>query len=201
MSFTAFLTGFIGGFLFSMCLIILFESVMTHWVDYDKITNAQINLLACTSSCLKGLFLLLLSIYMFVLCDIINLSTKKGVSYMKLTNNLAIDTQLEIYRQNGFSYAQTKKIKRGLTLGFDPSLYTNVDFTPHQIEIIITCLTKRLDVTHLVKERYDWTQVDEIYAGLICGIDVSSFANNTIPWLKMRELRKQVERETYDLWN
>lgn len=136
---------------------------------------------------------------MFVLYDIINLSTKKGVSYMKLTNNLSIDTQLEIYRQNGFSYAQTKKIKRGLTLGFDPSLYVNVDFEPHQIEIIITCLTKHLDVTHLVKERYDWTQVDEIYAGLICGIDVSSFADNTIPWLKMREIRKQVERETYDL--
>ena len=136
---------------------------------------------------------------MFVLYDIINLSTKKGVRYMKLTNNLAIDTQLEIYRQKGFSDAQTKKIKRGLTLGFDPSLYVNVDFAPHQIEIIITCLTKCLDVTHLVKERYDWTQVDEIYAGLICGIDVSSFANNTIPWLKMREIRKQVERETYDL--
>jgi len=30
MSFTAFLTGFIGGFLFSVCLIILFESVMKH---------------------------------------------------------------------------------------------------------------------------------------------------------------------------
>lgn len=118
---------------------------------------------------------------------------------MKLTNNLAIDNQLEAYRQNDFSYAQTKKIKRGLTLGFDPSLYVNVDFAPHQIEIIITCLTKHLDVTHLVKEYYDWAQVDEIYAGLICGIDVSSFADNTIPWLKMREIRKQVERETYDL--
>lgn len=47
---------------------------------------------------------------------------------MKLTCNLAIDTQLEIYHQNGFSYAQTRKIKRGLTLGFDPSLYANVDF-------------------------------------------------------------------------
>lgn len=118
---------------------------------------------------------------------------------MKLTNNLAIDTQLEIYRQNGFSYVQTKEIKRGLTLGFDPSLYANVDFTRHQIEIIITCLTKHLDVTRLVKERCDWTQVDEIYAGSICGIDVSSFADNTIPRLKMREIRKQVERETYDL--
>ena len=147
----------------------------------------------------KGLFLLLLSICMFVLCDIIELSNERGVSYMKLTNNLAIDTQLEIYRQNGFSYVQTREIKRGLTLGFDPSLYANVDFAPHQIEIIITCLTEHLDVTHLVKERYDWTQVDEIYTGLICGIDVSSFTDNTIPWLKMCEIRKQVERETYDL--
>ena len=142
---------------------------------------------------------MLTGIYIFMSYDIINLSNERGASCMKLTNNLAIDTQLEIYRQNGFSYAQTKKIKRGLTLGFDPSLYANVDFTPHQIEIIITCLTKHLDVTHLVKECYDWTQVDEIYAGLICGIDVSSFADNTIPWLKMREIRKQVERETYNL--
>lgn len=118
---------------------------------------------------------------------------------MKLSNNLSIESQLEIYQQSGFSYAQTKEIKRGLLLGFDPSLYVNANFGPHQIKIIITCLTKHLDVTHLVKERYDWTQVDEIYAGLICGIDVSSFANNTIPWLKMREIRKQVERETYDL--
>lgn len=147
----------------------------------------------------KGLFLLLLRIYMFVLCDIIELSNERGTSRMKLTNNLAIDNQLEIYRQNGFSYAQTRKIKRGLTLGFDPLLYANVDFSLHQIEIIITCLTKHLDVTHLVKERYDWTQVDEIYAGLICGIDVSSFADNAIPWLKMREIRKQLEREMCNL--
>jgi len=30
MSVTAFLTGFIGGFLFSVCLIILLESVIKH---------------------------------------------------------------------------------------------------------------------------------------------------------------------------
>ena len=118
---------------------------------------------------------------------------------MKLTNNLAIDTQLEIYRQNGFSYAQTREIKCGLTLGFDPSLFANVDFTPHQVKMIIECLVKNLDITHLANDCYDWTQVDEIYTGLICGIDVSSFADNTIPWPKMREIRKQVERETYDL--
>lgn len=48
---------------------------------------------------------MLTGIYMFVLCDIIELSNERGVSCMKLTNNLAIDAQLEIYRQNGFSYA------------------------------------------------------------------------------------------------
>lgn len=87
---------------------------------------------------------MLAGIYMFVLCDIIELSNERGVSYMRLTNNLAIDTQLEIYRQNGFSYAQTRKIKRGLTLGFDPSSYADVDFSLHQIEIIIECLVKKI---------------------------------------------------------
>ena len=65
--------------------------------------------------------------------------------------------------------------------------------------MIIECLVKNLDITHLANDCYDWAQVDEIYTGLICGIDVSSFADNTITWLKMREIRKQVERETYDL--
>lgn len=63
---------------------------------------------------------------------------------MKLINTLSVDTQLEIYRQHGFSNAQTKEIKRGLLLGFDPSLYANVDFPPHQIKIIITSLVKNL---------------------------------------------------------
>jgi hypothetical protein len=123
----------------------------------------------------------------------------RGAHYMKLTCNLAIDTQLEIYRQNGFSYAQTRKIKRGLTLGFDPSLYANVDFALHQIDIIITCLEKDLDVTYLVNDRYDWTQVDEIYAGLLCGIDVSRYADKDIHWLQMREIREQLEREMRNL--
>ena len=86
----------------------------------------------------------------------------KGVSYMKLINNLAIDNQLEIYRQNGFSYAQTRKIKRGLTLGFDPLLYANVDFSLHQIEIIITCLTKHLDVSHLLRENIHYLELKRL---------------------------------------
>ena len=146
----------------------------------------------------KGLFLLLLRIYMFVLCDIIELSNERGTSRMKLTNNLAIDTQLEIYRQNGFSYAQTRKIKRGLTLGFDPSSYANVDFSLHQIEII-ECLVKNLDITHLANDCYNWMQVDEIYTGLLCGIDVSRYADRRMSWLQMCEIRKQLEREMCNL--
>lgn len=119
----------------------------------------------------------------------------KGVSCMKLTNNLAIDNQLETYRQNGFSYAQTREIKRGLTLGFDPSLYVNIDFVPHQIEIIITCLVDNLDVTHLANKCYDWMQVDEIYEGLLSGIDVSSYADRWMSWTQMRKTRKRLERK------
>ena len=114
---------------------------------------------------------------------------------MKLTNNLAIDNQLETYRQNGFSYAQTREIKRGLTFGFDPSLYANIDFVPHQIEIIITCLVDNLDVTHLANKCYDWMQVDEIYEGLLSGIDVSSYADRWMSWAQMRKTRKQLERK------
>jgi hypothetical protein len=123
----------------------------------------------------------------------------KGVHYMKLTNNLAIDTQLEIYRQNGFSYVQTREIKRGLTLGFDPSLYANVDFATHQIEMIIECLVKNLNVIHLSKDCYNWMQVDEIYKGLLSGIDVSSYADRYMSWPQMREIRKQLEREMCNL--
>lgn len=123
----------------------------------------------------------------------------RGAHYMKLTCNLAIDTQLEIYRQNGFSYAQTRKIKRGLTLGFDPSSYANVDFSLHQIEIIIECLVKNLDITHLAIDCYNWMQVDEIYTGLLCGIDVSCYADRRMSWLQMCEIRKQLEREMCNL--
>ena len=147
----------------------------------------------------KGLFLLLLSIYMFVLCDIIELSNERGVSCMKLTNNLAIDAQLEIYRQNGFSYVQTREIKRGLTLGFDPSLYANVDFATHQIEMIIECLVKNLNVIHLSKDCYNWMQVDEIYKGLLSGIDVSCYADKDIHWVQMSKIRKQLELECEQL--
>lgn len=138
-------------------------------------------------------------IYMFVLCDIIELSNERGVSYMRLTNNLAIDTQLEIYRQNGFSYVQTREIKRGLTLGFDPSLYANVDFATHQIEMIIECLVKNLNVIHLSKDCYNWMQVDEIYKGLLSGIDVSCYADKDIHWVQMSKIRKQLELEREQL--
>lgn len=123
----------------------------------------------------------------------------KGVCYMKLTNNLAIDTQLEIYRQHGFSYAQTREIKRGLTLGFDPSLFANVDFTPHQVKMIIECLVKNLNITHLANDCYNWMQVDEIYMGLLSGIDVSSYADRYMSWPQMRAIRKQLEREMCNL--
>lgn len=119
---------------------------------------------------------------------------------MKLTNNLAIDTQLEMYRQNGFSYAQTREIKCGLTLGFDPSLYTNVDFAPHQIKMIIECLVKNLDITYLADDCYNWMQVDEIYMGLTDGLDVSRYADKDISWLQMREIRKQLESEMCKLY-
>ena len=118
---------------------------------------------------------------------------------MKLTNNLAIDTQLEIYRQHGFSYAQTREIKRGLTLGFDPSLFANVDFTPHQVKMIIECLVKNLNITHLANDCYNWMQVDEIYMGLLSGIDVSSYADRYMSWPQMRAIRKQLEREMCNL--
>lgn len=123
----------------------------------------------------------------------------RGAHYMKLTNNLAIDTQLEMYRQNGLSYAQAKEIKRGLTLCLDPSSYANVDFSLHQIEIIIECLVKNLDTTHLANDCYNWMQVDEIYTGLLCGIDVSRYADRRMSWLQMCEIRKQLEREMCNL--
>ena len=138
-------------------------------------------------------------IYMFVLCDIIRLSNERGANCMKLTNNLAIDTQLEIYRQNGFSYVQTREIKRGLTLGFDPSLYANVDFATHQIEMIIECLVKNLNVIHLSKDCYNWMQVDEIYKGLLSEIDVSCYADKDIHWVQMSKIRKQLELEREQL--
>ena len=118
---------------------------------------------------------------------------------MKLSSNLSIESQLEMYRQNGFSYAQTRKIKRGLTLGFDPSSYANVDFSLHQIEIIIECLVKNLNVIHLSKDCYNWMQVDEIYKGLLSGIDVSCYADKDIHWVQMSKIRKQLELEREQL--
>ena len=148
---------------------------------------------------LKRFIFMLTGIYIFMLYDMIDLSNERGESCMKLTNNLAIDNQLEIYRQTGFSYVQTREIKRGLTLGFDPSLYANVDFATHQIEMIIECLVKNLNVIHLSKDCYNWMQVDEIYKGLLSGIDVSCYADKDIHWVQMSKIRKQLELERKQL--
>lgn len=53
--------------------------------------------------------------------------------------------------------------------------------------------------THLANDCYNWMQVDEIYTGLLCGIDVSRYADRRMSWLQMCEIRKQLEREMRNL--
>lgn len=58
---------------------------------------------------------------------------------------------------------------------------------------------KNLDIAHLANDCYNWMQVDEIYTGLLCGIDVSRYADRHMSWLQMCEIRKQLEREMRNL--
>ena len=119
----------------------------------------------------KGLFFMLTGIYMFVLCDIIELSNERGVSCMKLTNNLAIDAQLEIYRQNGFSYAQTRKIKRGLTLGFDMKPYAKAKLDVLSIREEIERLMSESNFDLVRRQKYH-RYVSNIYLPLKAKLDL-----------------------------
>ena len=169
----------------------------------------------------KGLFLLLLRIYMFVLCDIIELSNERGASCMKLTNNLSIDTLMKPYEDGYFSedkldcirwglrnnfdvsiYArpeynlwQMHQICDGLEHGRDVSLYADPRFNEHQMEMINDGLRNCIDASIYADPRFEWRQMNVILRGLLVGIDVSSYVDPTISHKEMENIRTRHLRD------
>ena len=96
---------------------------------------------------------------------------------MKMMNNLTLESQLDVFAQQGFSECQLREIKTGIDRDIDTGLYASIEFSPYQIETIIRCAGAGYDTTELSKEYYNWSQINEIYRGLQQHVDVSLFAD------------------------
>ena len=121
---------------------------------------------------------------------------------MKLKNNLTIETQLDAYRQQGFSTIQLNEIAYGLRANLDPSMYANIKFSPSQISRIVNGLFEGLDVSIYAKECYDVFQMYEIYNGLKSRVDVSLYASpefdsneTNSSWFRKRNRRLRLFRQ------
>lgn len=108
---------------------------------------------------------------------------------MKMMNNLTLESQLDVFAQQGFSECQLREIKTGINWGIDTGLYANIEFDPYQIDIIIRCADAGYNTTELSKEYFNWSQVNEIYRGLQQHVDVSLFADRKFDASQMRQIR------------
>lgn len=68
---------------------------------------------------------------------------------MKLTNNLSIDTLVEMYENKGFNYQQMTQIKKGLMSGIDVSIYAHIDYSPYLMQMACSCLIEGIPVHKL----------------------------------------------------
>lgn len=96
---------------------------------------------------------------------------------MKLTNNLSIESLIEMYENRGFDYQQMTQIKKGLMNGIDVSKYAR------------TCVdSRKMVLIRILLEQ---------------GYDVSTVADPTIDtWEAKRRTEKILNKDvaTKDLW-
>lgn len=108
---------------------------------------------------------------------------------MKMMNNLTLESQLDVFAQQGFSECQLREIKTGIDRDIDTGLYASIECSPYQIETIIRCAGAGYGTTELSKEYYNWSQINEIYRGLQQHVDVSLFADRKFDSSQMRQIR------------
>lgn len=68
---------------------------------------------------------------------------------MRLTNNLSIESLIEMYENQGFDYRQMTQIKRGLINDIDISIYAHKDYSAYLMQMSCSCLIAGLPITKL----------------------------------------------------
>ena len=68
---------------------------------------------------------------------------------MRLTNNLSIESLIEMYENQGFDYQQMTQIKRGLMNDLDISIYAHKDYSAYLMQMACSCLIAGLPITKL----------------------------------------------------
>ena len=68
---------------------------------------------------------------------------------MKLTNNLSIESLIEMYEKQGFDYQQMTQIKRGLMNDVDIGIYAHKDYSAYLMQMTCSCLIARIPLNAL----------------------------------------------------
>lgn len=68
---------------------------------------------------------------------------------MRLTNNLSIESLIEMYENQGFDYQQMTQIKRGLMNNIDICSYAHKDYSAYLMQMACSCLIAGLPITKL----------------------------------------------------
>ncbi len=112
---------------------------------------------------------------------------------MRLEMEQGID--MTEYRKQGFDTQQLYQIRSGIKSGVDVSVYAKKIYLADQMRELRHGLSKKDGVPIIFFEdpAFDGRQMREIRKGLQAGIDVSNYAILTVPFMKMRAVRKSAE--------
>ncbi len=99
------------------------------------------------------------------------------------------------YRSMGFDTDQLYQIRRGISDGIDVSVYAKKEYLADQMRQLRKGLTKNEEVPIIFFQdpQYDAMQMREIRKGLQAGVDVSTYAMVSMPYMKMRAIRESAE--------
>jgi len=95
-----------------------------------------------------------------------------------------------------FDYQQMYEIIWGLEQGLDVSLYADPKYSDRKMQIIRYGLKHNID-TSWVEQNFDKGQLYYLYEGLERGLDVSQYADSSIPGSMMEKIEKKLLRKTY----
>lgn len=68
---------------------------------------------------------------------------------MRLTNNLSIESLIEMYEKQGFDYQQMTQIKKGLISGIDVSVYAHTGYSAYLMQMACSCLIEGIPLNAL----------------------------------------------------
>ena len=68
---------------------------------------------------------------------------------MRLTNNLSIESLIEMYEKQGFDYQQMTQIKKGLTNGIDVSVYAHNGYSAYLMQMACSCILAGIPINKL----------------------------------------------------